>query len=176
VGYTGGAIADVFEVETVNAWAHRTAERCERRLLELVKRYTPVGEPEPGQPARGVRHLRDTWEGETEVFAADHFRVTILTRSPIAPYVEYPTRPHIIRPRADRAPASVTATRRARGTVEQGNAALRFYAGGRIVYAREVHHPGTQGSFMLTRALHELRAEWRVIAREELARVSARVN
>ena len=47
------------------------------------------------------------------------------------------TGPHIIRPRRRRA--------------------LRFIAGGRVVFATRVRHPGTQGTFFLTRALDAAR-------------------
>lgn len=46
------------------------------------------------------------------------------------------TRPHIIRPRNAQA--------------------LRFNVGGRIVYAKVVHHPGTRARPFLDRALHEV--------------------
>jgi len=159
MGWTSSApIADMFEVESINAWARRTADRCERRLVDLVKGFTPVAEPHPDDERDGREpgDLRDSWESEVDVFSQDHFRVTVFTRDRIAPHVEYPTRPHIIRPRT----ASV----------------LRFWAGGQLIFAREVMHPGTQGAFMLHKALDVMRAEWRVIAREELARISARVN
>jgi hypothetical protein len=47
------------------------------------------------------------------------------------------TSPHIIRPRRRKA--------------------LRFIAGGRVVFATQVRHPGTQGSHFLTRALDAAR-------------------
>jgi hypothetical protein len=47
------------------------------------------------------------------------------------------TAPHIIRPRRRKA--------------------LRFVSGGRVVFARQVRHPGTQGSEFLTRALDAAR-------------------
>lgn len=58
----------------------------------------------------------------------------------LTPYLGYElggTAPHVIRP-----------TRRK---------VLRFISGGRVVFAREVHHPGTRGSHFLTRALEVLR-------------------
>lgn len=56
-----------------------------------------------------------------------------------AAYVNDGTRPHIIRPRR---PGGV----------------LRFQAGGRTVYARVVHHPGTRARPFLDRALREVAA------------------
>lgn len=55
-----------------------------------------------------------------------------------APYVNDGTRPHIIRPR----------TRQA----------LKFTVGGRTVFAKVVHHPGTRPNPFLDRALREVAA------------------
>jgi HK97 gp10 family phage protein len=56
-----------------------------------------------------------------------------------APYVNDGTRPHTIRPRRGKA--------------------LRFTIGGRVVYARVVHHPGTRPRPFLDRALREVAAQ-----------------
>jgi hypothetical protein len=55
------------------------------------------------------------------------------TDLPYALYEHDGTRPHIIRPRKKKV--------------------LRFPAGGGVVFARSVNHPGTTGSFFLARAL-----------------------
>jgi hypothetical protein len=52
-------------------------------------------------------------------------------------YEHYGTGPHVIRPRRRKA--------------------LRFIAGGRVVFASRVQHPGTRGSRFLTRALNAAR-------------------
>lgn len=69
---------------------------------------------------------------------------TVYTNVNYAPYVHDGTRPHVIRPR-------------------RRGGALRFRVGGAIVYAREVHHPGTAARPFLTRALREvsLQRGWR---------------
>ena len=54
------------------------------------------------------------------------------SRAPYAPYVEYGTRPHVIRPRRAEA--------------------LRFEIEGDMVYARLVHHPGTRPMEIMARA------------------------
>lgn len=56
-----------------------------------------------------------------------------------APMVHDGTRPHIIRPKRAQA--------------------LRFRVGGRIVYAKVVHHPGTRARPFLDRALREVAAQ-----------------
>lgn len=58
------------------------------------------------------------------------------------------TRPHIIRPKR-----AHTLRRSSRGVVKP---ALRFEIGGRIVYAKVVHHPGTRARPFLDRALREV--------------------
>lgn len=55
-----------------------------------------------------------------------------------AAFVNDGTRPHIIRPRRAQA--------------------LRFRIGGRIVYAKVVHHPGTRARPFLDKALREVAA------------------
>jgi hypothetical protein len=55
-----------------------------------------------------------------------------------APYVNDGTRPHIIRPRTKQA--------------------LKFNVGGRTVFAKVVHHPGTRANPFLDRALREVAA------------------
>jgi hypothetical protein len=57
----------------------------------------------------------------------------VVTDSPIAGYLHDGTAPHVIRPRVKKV--------------------LRFPAGGTIVFAMHVNHPGTEGSQFLVRAL-----------------------
>lgn len=72
-------------------------------------------------------------------------KATIVFNVDYARYVNDGTRPHIIRPKN----ASV----------------LRFVVGGRVVYARVVHHPGTRANPFLDRALREVVTGhgWRVV-------------
>lgn len=58
--------------------------------------------------------------------------VKVLSKKRTAPFLEYGTRPHVIRPR--RAPA------------------LRFMWRGKLVFAQKVNHPGTKGRKFLWRA------------------------
>lgn len=59
--------------------------------------------------------------------------VYVVTDLPYAPWEHDGTRPHLIRPRIRKA--------------------LRFPVGGTVVFSQLVHHPGTQGSHFLLRAL-----------------------
>lgn len=155
--------------ELVDEWAEelphvarRIAERVEERFLELVRDFTPMSDDPFRQfPGRLPGTLKRSWEAETELLSEGRLRVTVETHDPVAPHVEYPTRPHIIRPRPERAAAAA-----AEGRV----AMLRFYDRdtGRVVFRHEVHHPGTAGAYMMHRALIELAAEWQRIAREEI--------
>lgn len=77
---------------------------------------------------------------ETGAGGLGPYRDVTFGRSGLTPYLGYEhdgTGPHIIR-----------ASRRKM---------LRFISGGRVVFAREVHHPGTRGSHFLVRALEVLR-------------------
>ncbi|WP_238419378.1 hypothetical protein [Streptomyces taklimakanensis] len=61
---------------------------------------------------------------------------SVISNHPATVYVVNGTRPHIIRPRRARA--------------------LRFQMGGRTVFAKIVHHPGTDANDFLSRALREV--------------------
>lgn len=80
--------------------------------------------------AIGPAQYRRTWTLRPQV--------TISVGVSYAEMVHDGTRPHIIRPRNARA--------------------LRFMVGGRVVYARVVHHPGTRPRPFLDRAVREVTA------------------
>ncbi len=151
-----GDLADLFDDEPIIAFTRRVAERVQERLLELVTEFTPVAPPDPDRD-RKPGTLRDSWEKGSITFDGRRFEIEVFTMDPVGPHVEYPTRPHIIRPRPERGPGAM----------------LRFRVDGNVVYAKEVHHPGTKGSFMMTRALDQIQNEWLAIAHEELAREAA---
>lgn len=97
----------------------------------LVKRLTLrtaaiAAATAPGRMGQTVRPIfRGSAANPLGIVMVDH---------PAASYVMNGTRPHEIRPR------------RRGGT-------LRFTTGGRVVYARVVHHPGTQPNRFLWKAL-----------------------
>lgn len=162
-------IESLFDGAAVDVLLLRLADRMADRLLELVERYTPKGEGVD----RPAGTLAESWEKGPVILLKDgRVTVTVFTRREEAPHVEYPTRPHVIRPRADRAPASVIRTGQPRGdeTDATPSPALAFYVDGRLVFAREVFHPGTQGSFMMRRAIEQVSREWKTWARRELGR------
>jgi hypothetical protein len=181
MGYTQvGSFADLYRIEPWERCMDRIADRCGRRLYDMAVAFTPVAVVDPDDlfsRNRRPGELKAKWvRGEVVLYATGRLSVTVENHDPIAKFVEYPTRPHVIRPRADRPPATILATRRPRGTVHDGRAHLRFRVDGRVVYAREVHHPGTHGAFMMTRALAVLAEDWRQIAREEIDRTTREVG
>jgi hypothetical protein len=164
----GRKLSDLFDTRPIDRAARRMALEVQSRLLERVKELTPVGEPPPGVSeaewveARAGRlpgTLKESWErGEIEVISTSRIRVTVLTRDPIAQYVEEPTRPHVIRPTTPR--------------IAGEGGILRFWDAqtGRLRFAIEVHHPGTEGAHMMSQALQETVALWPEWVQAELVR------
>lgn len=186
MGYSANApVQALYDEAPLVSACDRMADRMIDDLEREVRHRTPVAHPPPGVSrtqfagARGRMPgtLKASWErtdvdrtvapGGTPRFEGEAF-----TRDPIGPLVEHPTRPHLIRPRVDRAPASVTATGRPRRGGADPQAALRYVnAHGRVVYAREVHHPGTEGTHMMRDSIMEVEATWEArIGAEEMRR------
>jgi hypothetical protein len=72
----------------------------------------------------------------------------IVNTTPYARFVEYPTRPHMIRPKAGHGfvgPLKRGQSRRASTDIGTHRVALRFMIGGRVIFRRQVRHPGTPG-------------------------------
>jgi len=69
------------------------------------------------------------------VWSVEGLTGRVISQAPYSAYVEFGTRPHMIFPRRARV--------------------LRFEVGGRTVFARYVHHPGTRGRFFMRRALQD---------------------
>jgi hypothetical protein len=72
----------------------------------------------------------------------------LVNDTPYARFVEYPTRPHIIRPKAGHGvmgPLLPGQSRRAITDIGTHRIALRFQLGGQTVFRMFVNHPGTPG-------------------------------
>lgn len=162
MGYSSqGSLERLADPELMRAAQRRTAERVGDRLLERTKEHTPVAKPPPGAAAewlaarkRAPGTLKESWKvGQvTVVLGREVMTIDVYTHDEIAPYVEWPTLPHLIIPRS---PGGV----------------LRFWNKfGKTVYATIVHHTGTKGSYMLTTALAEIAALWLEIGAEEMDR------
>lgn len=136
--------------------ADRWTEWCRRRAVEL----SPVASVEglsskqlAGSRGRAPGTFKASWRTGNPRRIGRSVTASFYSDDVVAGWIEYGTRPHVIRPKPDRAPASVTASGKPRKT---GDAArLRFYVGGRVVYARLVHHPGTKGQFIVHRVAQE---------------------
>lgn len=161
MGYTAtGKLATFGRVEPMQRAARRTTDRVGQQLKDRVVEHTPVAKSPPGAERewlaarkRAPGHLRDSWKvgKRTVIVFGERFSIDVYTRDPIAPYVEWPTMPHLIIPR-------------------RPGGWLRFWnQHGGIVFARLVHHPGTKGSYMMTTALAEVAVQWQDIGDEEMA-------
>lgn len=87
------------------------------------------------EKAREYAPVRTGFLSEHIVKEVEVGRGRVISQAPYSAYVEFGTRPHIIRPRRARA--------------------LRFEIGGEVIFARYVRHPGTRGQFYMRRALEE---------------------
>ncbi|WNI20285.1 hypothetical protein [Actinacidiphila sp. ITFR-21] len=100
----------------------------ERKLRERTERVEAIAKREaPG-------HMGDFISSDV-VESPRGLQGVITCNHPAVQYVLRGTRPHIIRPRRARA--------------------LRFEVGGRVVFSKLVHHPGTDANDFLGRALRE---------------------
>jgi hypothetical protein len=75
-------------------------------------------------------------------------KASFVNDAPYARFVEYPTRPHIIRPKAGHGvigPLRRGQSRRAVTDIGTHRVALRFFVGGKTVFRAKVKHPGTPG-------------------------------
>jgi hypothetical protein len=170
MGYRGGELADLADPleRGIRRFASDATRDVGRHLRRRVRHHTPVAQEtravrasydslDDWIRARGGRQpgeLRDSWKvGEVEVkFEAggEHRRIEVYTLDPVAPYVEWPTRPHVIVPRK---PGGV----------------LTIPTPAGMVFATVVHHPGTEGAHMMATALTEVAADWRAIVARQWA-------
>lgn len=176
MGYSAdGSLRDLFPEEPVRRAARRIAEGGRDLLRIRAAQRTPVSKPTPGHsPEQHLRDrnyrppgkMRESWKDEPVIESkapggTPRFGADVFNTDPNAIHVEYPTRPHMIRPRADRAPATVLSTKKPRGTVADGRARLRVpMPGGGYAFPEEVMHPGTQGVYMMRNALTDVRGSW----------------
>lgn len=112
-----------------------TLERSMRQALVFgASRVTQRARQTHGYTDRTGTLTRSIHEGKLSgSWSGGNLTVTIIADAPYAAAIEYGSRPHEILPR--------------RGKY------LRFQAGGRTVYAKKVHHPGTKAYEFLFKAL-----------------------
>jgi hypothetical protein len=185
-----GDIAEMFREEPIEELCERILRRGGDFLLDRVRYYTPVQHVDDaaegiGGHSRAPGTLQRSWKIGYPDGATDTLALEVWTDDPIAEYVEWDTRPHEIRPKADRGEASIVASGKPRAIRADstrapsaaelahdvvGKAALRWVEGGHVFYARVVHHPGTRGAHMMAKAVADLEAEFERIATEEMQR------
>jgi hypothetical protein len=86
--------------------------------------------------------------GRTERVGRNGSSAAIVNTTKYARFVEYPVRPHIIRPKAGYGtigPLRRGQSRRDITDIGTHRVALRWYVNGRPVFARKVRHPGHRG-------------------------------
>lgn len=126
----------------VPAYARRVASELE----EEIKKRTPIGVRwTPPKAMQAVStptgHLQKSIKKDKKGKwkSANHHVWSVTTDVEYAPYVEYGTNPHIIRPRA------------------AGGVLAYFTSGGSKRFSKVVKHPGTQPVYMFTRSVGTLR-------------------
>ena len=186
MGYTANAdLEELFDSGPMERSCRRLTAACTDAIMEGAADRSPVASPPlgvsqtefAGGRGRAPGTLKGSWyttdvDRTVAPSGVPRFSASAQTDDPVAPHVEWPTRPHLIRPRLDRAPASVRATGSLRRSGDDPMARLRFIGrNGRVVYAAEVHHPGTQGTHMMRDSLAEVDGTWETrIGIEEVQR------
>jgi len=149
------------------------AQEIGNQITRYAKLYCPVADPdERGLEYEILTHsktlakvvwrkpgtLRDSIKRLRVMKTGSGYRTGAKTDDPIAPYVEWNTRAHIIRPKAH-AGEGGGMRRDKSGRFVRAAKALRwvdFNVGGNVIaqirFAREVFHPGTTGAHFMSRA------------------------
>lgn len=163
---TRGRLEDMLDLGAPERACRRIADDVGDALETATKRKTPIDKSfAPGRPRGTAREsVHRTKVEKTFVAASVAFRVRVRTEDPLFPYIEWTTRPHIIRPRADREAATVIETGKPRGTQKDGRASLSWRGPGGRVFAKVVHHPGTKGQHPFSLAALQVSGELRGIA------------
>jgi hypothetical protein len=121
------ALIEVKGLKELKRTLERIPEQIKNVLEDLTREtYERAVEYAPERTGFLRRNVRMSVEGLTG---------RVISQAPYSAYVEFGTRPHMIFPRRARA--------------------LWFEVGGRTVFARYVHHPGTKGQFFMRRALQD---------------------
>lgn len=131
MGLKGPRVATVFDANVGRRATRRIVDDLGKEAVARTAELTPRSEPLEGEDDN-PRHLADSWTQARTRRAGDVYTTGAQTRVAYAPFVEYDTRPHIIRARPG-------ATLAFRG------------ASGHTIFAASVQHPGTTGAHMALR-------------------------
>lgn len=183
---SAGKFEDLVDPRAPGRAVRRIATAGGRHMGRRIRAHTPVS----ADPWRNKKLRRPgTLRASTRVLPVEpvlgatgmSWRRRVINDDPIAPHVNYPTKPHIIRPRADRQAASVISTRGARGLGygpqpegsdgKLGTARLAFRIGGRLIFAAFVRHPGTRGVNFMEKGAAETEEDLPIIAAPEVERM-----
>lgn len=175
VGYSANMpIQGLYRVERLERACREITEGMRDLLHKEVVKRTPVALAPEGMSSRlfGTKRGRlpgtlvKNWRSGPVLEGASgtgikRFSANEMNDDPVFEFVEWSTKPHWIRPRKDRGAASVLATGKARKSGRDPAASLAWMGpGGRLVFAREVFHPGTQGVHMTRDGLAATAVKW----------------
>jgi hypothetical protein len=164
MGYTQkGDLVALFDPELARRTVRLMAERGGEALLVRVTDNTPVSYHGLALQYGGFGHelqrapgtLKRSWRKHPAEPSHDRvnggWRVEVDSSDPIAAYVEWDTRPHVIMPK-----------------LPGGRLRFRTWPTGEVVYAKVVHHPGTTGQHMMGLAVHAIQLGFEEIVSPEL--------
>lgn len=121
--------ADMYPLEPTIEASRRMAQTGTQELHDEARDRTPVNaDPQP-HSKRAPGTMKRSWRVIDAHPTANGFAGEAVNDDRAAEFVEWDTRPHVIRPKTARS--------------------LRWYEDGVPVFAAEVHHPGTQGVHMM---------------------------
>lgn len=156
-----GSLVDMLDVDLARETVLHMADvggdwLLERAILNTPVSYTGLALNYQGfGAARTPGTLKRRWRrGPVEpILHGMHggARVPVENTDPIASFVEYPTAPHVIRPK-----------------LPGGVLVFRTWPTGELVHAKVVHHPGTHGQYMLTLAVNAAEIAFDEIVRRPL--------
>lgn len=160
--YEGGDLSDFFHEKALVPFAHKAVDDVTASLEKQAVENTPVAVLSPGETVaergRAPGTMKRRWKrGRLRRRAPDHWSREVFNDDPRSVYVEYDTKPHIIKPRPETIARQQAARR---GSGEDVAAAfggvLRIRnSAGQVIFPPEVHHPGTRGQYMMRRAAIE---------------------
>jgi hypothetical protein len=174
MAYHGGLLQPLYDDSLASEAAYAMAVDGRAATMGFAAEFTPVNTNPFSSPGRAPGTLKESWRESGPVRRESRRGHPAYTgeyenTDPIAPFVENDTRPHLIRPRLDRAPASVVATKRPRRMGDDPQAALTWLTiGGVRVFARVVKHPGTTGHHMVLKAAQRAEVEMHRICQPAL--------